>query len=64
MKICRLSQNLIDKKFYREILSYLDNVDSDCIKTMQETFSYKIPESFRSDIEFAVEPDIVGDMPK
>lgn len=31
---------------------------------MQETFSYKIPESFRSDIEFAVEPDIVGDMPK
>lgn len=48
----------------REILSYLDNVDSTCIKTMQETFSYKIPDSFRSDIEFAVEPDIVGDMPK
>lgn len=31
---------------------------------MQDTYAGNIPDSFRSDIEFAVEPDIIGDMPK
>lgn len=48
----------------REILSYLDRVDSSCSKTIHESYSGHIPDSFRSEIEFTVEPDIIGDMPK
>lgn len=48
----------------REILSYLDRVDSSCTKTMHESYSGHIPDSIRSEIEFSVEPDIIGDMPK
>lgn len=48
----------------REILSYLDTVDSNCTKVINESYSGHIPDSFRSEIEFTVEPDIIGDMPK
>lgn len=48
----------------REILSYLDKVDSSCTKVMHESYFGHIPDSFRSEIEFTVEPDIIGDMPK
>lgn len=49
---------------YREILSYLDQVETSCEQTIHDTYSGKIPDSFRSEIEFTVEPDIIGDMPK
>lgn len=48
----------------REILAYLDGVETSCTQTMQDTYGGIIPDSFRSDIEFAVEPDIIGDTPK
>lgn len=48
----------------REILSYLDRVDSTCTKPINESYSGHITDSFRSEIEFTAEPDIIGDMPK
>lgn len=48
----------------REILAYLDGVESSCTQTMLDTYGGVMPDSFRSDIEFAVEPDIIGDTPK
>lgn len=48
---------------FRDILQYLDNVESSCDKTILET-RRSIPESSRSEIEFAIEPDIAEDVPK
>lgn len=48
---------------YQDIISYLDNVEDSCEKTLLET-RRSIPESNRSEIEFVVEPDIVEDVPK
>lgn len=47
----------------QDILSYLDNVEDSCEKTLLET-RRSIPESNRSEVEFVVEPDIVEDVPK
>lgn len=48
----------------REILCYLDKVETSCEEAIQDSYSGKVPDSFRSEIEFTVEPDIIGDMPK
>lgn len=47
----------------QDILSYLDNVEDSCEKTLLET-RRSIPESNRSEVEFVVEPDIAEDVPK
>lgn len=60
----QLSEAHVTPDRMREILSYLDRVDSSCTKVMHESYSGHIPDSFRSEIEFTVEPDIIGDMPK
>ncbi|XP_053964329.1 centrosomal protein of 131 kDa [Anastrepha ludens] len=48
---------------YKDILTYLDNVEDSCDRTLLET-RRSIPESNRSEIEFVVEPDIAEDVPK
>lgn len=48
---------------YHDILSYLDNVEDSCEKTLMET-RRSMPDSNRSEIEFVVEPDIAEDVPK
>lgn len=45
----------------RQILSYLDDVDSSCAKTLHDAYACP-PDSFRSEFEF--EPDVIGDVPK
>lgn len=48
---------------YKDILSYLDNVEDSCEKTLLET-RRSMPDSNRSEVEFVVEPDIAEDVPK
>ncbi|XP_055857329.1 centrosomal protein of 131 kDa isoform X2 [Episyrphus balteatus] len=57
------SNNAKSPDKYRDILSYLDDVENSCDKTLLET-RRSIPESNRSEIEFVVEPDIAEDVPK
>lgn len=47
----------------REILQYLDEVDYNCDRTSSLQVQ-QIPELFRSDIEYSIDADIVGDIPK
>ncbi|XP_011292941.1 centrosomal protein of 131 kDa [Musca domestica] len=48
---------------FRDILSYLDNVEDSCEKTLLET-RRSMPDSNRTEVEFVVEPDIAEDVPK
>ncbi|XP_017066693.1 centrosomal protein of 131 kDa [Drosophila eugracilis] len=48
---------------YKDILAYLNNVESSCDKTLMET-RRSIPDSNRSEVEFVVEPDITDEVPK
>lgn len=49
----------------REIFQYLDEVDYNCDRTINNIQLQKIPESYRSDIEYNLDAiDIVGDLPK
>ncbi|XP_023296263.2 centrosomal protein of 131 kDa isoform X1 [Lucilia cuprina] len=48
---------------YKDILSYLDNVEDSCEKTLMET-RRSMPDTNRSEVEFVVEPDIAEDVPK
>lgn len=48
---------------YKDILSYLDNVEDSCEKALMET-RRSMPDSNRSEVEFVVEPDIAEDVPK
>ncbi|KAH8254369.1 hypothetical protein KR032_009690, partial [Drosophila birchii] len=48
---------------YKDILAYLNNVESSCDKTLMET-RRSIPESTRSEVEFVVEPDVTDEVPK
>ncbi|KAH8270754.1 hypothetical protein KR018_000201 [Drosophila ironensis] len=48
---------------YKDILAYLNNVESSCDKTLMET-RRSIPESNRSEVEFVVEPDVTDEVPK
>ncbi|KAH8418595.1 hypothetical protein KR222_003412, partial [Zaprionus bogoriensis] len=48
---------------YKDILAYLNNVESSCDKTLMET-RRSIPDSNRSEVEFVVEPDVTDEMPK
>ncbi|TMW52960.1 hypothetical protein DOY81_001993 [Sarcophaga bullata] len=48
---------------YKDILSYLDNVENSCEKALMET-RRSMPDSNRSEVEFVVEPDIAEDVPK
>uniref|UniRef100_A0A1A9WWU9 Centrosomal protein of 131 kDa n=1 Tax=Glossina brevipalpis TaxID=37001 RepID=A0A1A9WWU9_9MUSC len=47
----------------QDILSYLDNVENSCEKTLLKT-RLAMPDTNRSEIEFVTEPDIVEDVPK
>lgn len=48
---------------YKDILSYLDNVEDSCERTLLET-RRSMPDTNRSEVEFVVEPDIAEDVPK
>ncbi|XP_068146347.1 centrosomal protein of 131 kDa isoform X2 [Drosophila tropicalis] len=48
---------------YKDILAYLNNVESSCDKTLMET-RRSLPDSNRSEVEFLVEPDITDEVPK
>ncbi|XP_001360940.2 centrosomal protein of 131 kDa [Drosophila pseudoobscura] len=48
---------------YKDILAYLNNVESSCDKTLMET-RRSMPDSNRSEVEFVVEPDITDEVPK
>uniref|UniRef100_A0A1I8P6U8 Centrosomal protein of 131 kDa n=1 Tax=Stomoxys calcitrans TaxID=35570 RepID=A0A1I8P6U8_STOCA len=48
---------------FRDILSYLDNVEDSCEKTLLET-RRSMPDTNRTEVEFVVEPDIAEDVPK
>ncbi|KAM7343644.1 centrosomal protein dilatory [Cochliomyia hominivorax] len=48
---------------FKDILSYLDNVEDSCEKTLMET-RRSMPDTNRSEVEFVVEPDIAEDVPK
>ncbi|EDW47156.1 GM20578 [Drosophila sechellia] len=48
---------------YKDILAYLNNVESSCDKTLMET-RRSIPDSNRSEVEFVVEPDVTDEVPK
>ncbi|EDW10659.1 centrosomal protein of 131 kDa isoform X1 [Drosophila mojavensis] len=48
---------------YKDILAYLNNVESSCDKTLMET-RRSIPDSNRSEVEFVVEPDLTDEVPK
>lgn len=51
--------------FGREIFQYLDEVDYNCDRTINNIQLQKIPESYRSDIEYNLDAtDIVGDLPQ
>lgn len=47
------------------MLSYLDQLDSNCDKTIEEVKMMKLPDSARSEIDFTAEPyDFIEDVPK
>ncbi|XP_075167994.1 centrosomal protein dilatory [Haematobia irritans] len=48
---------------FKDILSYLDNVEDSCEKTLLET-RRSMPDTNRTEVEFVVEPDIAEDVPK
>ncbi|ALC42444.1 dila [Drosophila busckii] len=48
---------------YKDILAYLNNVESSCDKTLMET-RRSMPDSHRSEVEFVVEPDVTDEVPK
>ncbi|XP_065719115.2 centrosomal protein of 131 kDa isoform X2 [Drosophila suzukii] len=48
---------------YKDILAYLNNVESSCDKTLMET-RRSMPDSNRSEVEFVVEPDVTDEVPK
>lgn len=49
--------------YLRDILAYLNNVESSCDKTLMET-RRSLPDSNRSEVEFVVEPDVTDEVPK
>lgn len=57
------SKSLQSPDKYKDILSYLDNVEDSCEKTLMET-RRSMPDSNRTEVEFVVEPDIAEDVPK
>lgn len=65
--LCLYSMNNSDfvSGAHREIFQYLDEVDYNCERTINNIQLQKAPESFRSEIEFNLDPiDVVGDLPK
>lgn len=52
--------------FYREIYQYLDEVDFNCDRTINNVKQQTIPDDFQAEIciDFNVENDTVGDVPK
>ncbi|TDG45283.1 hypothetical protein AWZ03_008252, partial [Drosophila navojoa] len=48
---------------YKDILAYLNNVESSCDKTLMET-RRSIPDTNRSEVEFVMEPDVTDEVPK
>ncbi|XP_030381509.1 centrosomal protein of 131 kDa isoform X2 [Scaptodrosophila lebanonensis] len=48
---------------YKDILTYLNNVESSCDKTLMET-RRSLPNSSRSEVEFVIEPDVTDEVPK
>ena len=48
----------------REIFSYLDKVDSTCDKALIEIKGNNLVERENVELEFALEPDVIEDVPK
>ncbi|KAL7052730.1 hypothetical protein ACKWTF_004984 [Chironomus riparius] len=48
----------------KEIFSYLDKVDSTCDKAMKEMKGNNLVERENVELEFAMEPDVIEDVPK
>lgn len=59
---------LIDSNFSfhpsREIFSYLDKVDSTCDKALIDAKGNGLVERDNLELEFALEPDVIEDVPK
>lgn len=51
---------------YREIYQYLDEVDYNCDRTINNVKQQKMPDDFQTEmcIDFTIENDTVGDVPK
>lgn len=64
-KLFRSAYNILIPINCREILQYLDEVDYNCDRTINNIHLQKIPESYRSDMEYNLDIiDIVDDLPK
>lgn len=50
--------------FRREIFSYLDKVDSTCDKALIDAKSSSHGDRDNLELEFALEPDVIEDVPK
>ena len=48
---------------FREIFSYLDKVDLNCDKALIDAKS-NVPDRENMELEFALEPDVIEDVPK
>jgi hypothetical protein len=48
----------------REIFSYLDKVDSTCDKALIDIKGNNLVERENIELEFALEPDVIEDVPK
>lgn len=46
------------------MLSYLDDIDNKCDKTLEDVKKFIPLSSERSELEFAIEADIIEDVPK
>ncbi len=56
-------QKILKIQFSREIFSYLDKVDSNCDKVLISSKNIA-PDSEHHELEFALEPDVIEDVPK
>lgn len=63
---CILLKRKFIARISREIYQYLDEVDYNCDRTINNVKQQKIPDDFQADmcIDFNIENDTVGDVPK
>lgn len=54
----------VPKNLFREIFSYLDEVDSSCDKALMATKGCNVADRDNIELEFALEPDVIEDVPK
>lgn len=59
-----ITSSILALRFFREIYSYLDKVDLTCDKALIDAKGNNLAERDNIELEFALEPDSIEDVPK